>query len=147
MVTKSLFTVSTTVFLRGKCQLSSCLRQNYSLFLQFLFNLGKYVNSYERISFFLLYLTLVTSWIIDPFLCCHLLYLIIYFIGIIYFKFLTFLDSLIYIKSSTWKSLLKGPRQDIWKKMCTLDSDVCILLSQLHWSLFLVAVRGKGIWK
>jgi len=27
---------------------------------------------------FLLYLTLVTSCIIDPFLCCHLLYLILY---------------------------------------------------------------------
>ena len=25
--------------------------------------------------------------------------------------------------------------------------DVCILLSQLHWSLSLVAVRRKGIWK
>ena len=44
----------------------------------FLFNLGKHVNKYEKILFFLLYLTLVTSGIIDPFLCCHLLNLIIY---------------------------------------------------------------------
>ena len=48
--------------------------------LHFLFNLGKHVNYCEKILFSLLYLTLVTSCIIGPFLCCHLLYLIIYLI-------------------------------------------------------------------
>ena len=50
----------------------------FSVFTLFLFNLGKYVNWCEKISFSLLYLTLVTSRKICPFLCCHLLYLIIY---------------------------------------------------------------------
>ena len=46
-------------------------------FYTFLFNHGKHVKC-EKILFSLLYLTLVTSCIIGPFLCCHLLYLIIY---------------------------------------------------------------------
>ena len=50
----------------------------FLFYTYFLFNLGKHVNWCEKISFSLLYLTLVTSCIIDPFLCCHLLYLIIY---------------------------------------------------------------------
>ena len=48
----------------------------YFLFLHCLFNLEKC----EKSSFSLLYLTLVTSCIIGPFLCCHLLYLIIYLV-------------------------------------------------------------------
>ena len=47
-------------------------------FYTFLFNLGKYVNKWKKILFSLLYLTHMTSCIIGPFLCCHLLYLIIY---------------------------------------------------------------------
>ena len=47
-------------------------------FYTFLFNLGKHVNQCETISFSVLYLTLVTSCIIGLFLCCHILYLIIY---------------------------------------------------------------------
>ena len=41
-------------------------------------NLGKHVSWCQKISFSLFYLTLVTSCIIGPLLCCHLLYLIIY---------------------------------------------------------------------
>ena len=48
-------------------------------FYTFLFNLGKHFNNLcETISFFPLYLTLVTLCIISLFLCFHLLYLIIY---------------------------------------------------------------------
>ena len=50
----------------------------------FLLNLRKHANLCEKIPFFLLYLTLVTSCITGPFLCCHLLYLIIYLIIIKY---------------------------------------------------------------
>jgi len=50
----------------------------YFLFLHFLFNLGKHVNQLEKMLFSLLYLTLLTSCIFGPFLCCHLLDLIIY---------------------------------------------------------------------
>ena len=55
----------------------------YFLFLHFLFNLEKHVKLCDKISFSLLYLTLVTSCIIDPFLCCHLLYLIIYLVMVV----------------------------------------------------------------
>ena len=44
----------------------------------FLFNFGKHVNYWEKILSSLLYSTLVTSCIIGPFLCCQLLYLMIY---------------------------------------------------------------------
>jgi len=60
-------------------KISAILCSLYFCFYTFLFNLGKYVNWCEKISFSLLYLTLVTSRKICPFLCCHLLYLIIYF--------------------------------------------------------------------
>ena len=59
----------------------------YFLFLHFLFNLGKHINECEKIPFPLLYLTPVTSRIIGPFLCCDLLYLIIYFVFLKSLKF------------------------------------------------------------
>ena len=47
-------------------------------FYTFLFDFGKHVNYCEKILFSLLYLTPVTSCVIGSFLCCQLLYLIIY---------------------------------------------------------------------
>ena len=51
---------------------------SFSYFYTFLFTVRKHVNYCETISFSLLYLTLLTLCIIGLFLCCHLLYLIIY---------------------------------------------------------------------
>ena len=45
-----------------------------------LFDLVKHVKYLEKPWFFLLYLKIVTSFKIDPFLCCYLLYLIIYLV-------------------------------------------------------------------
>jgi len=59
----------------NKCNFMCSL---FSVFTIFLFSFWKHVNLCGKISFFFLYLTLVTSWIVGPFLCCHLLYLIIY---------------------------------------------------------------------
>ena len=62
---------------RIKClfysKISAILCSLFSVFT--LLNLG---NCCKKIYFSLLYLTLVTSRIIGPFLCCHLFYLIIY---------------------------------------------------------------------
>ena len=49
----------------------------FTLFYLILENMSS-VNLYEKILFFLLYLTLLTLCIIGTFFCCHLLYLIIY---------------------------------------------------------------------
>ena len=67
-------------------------------FNTFLFNLEKHVNYCEKISFSLLYLTLVMSCIIGPFLCCHLLYLIIYLVKTkIHILYIYFLFNFIFI--------------------------------------------------
>ena len=69
---------------RVKClsysEISAILCVLYFLFFHFLFDFGKHVKQCEKISFSLLYLTLVTSCTIGPFLCCLLLCLIIYLI-------------------------------------------------------------------
>ena len=59
----------------------------------FLFNLGKHVHKWEKILSSLLNMTLGTSCIIGPFLCCHLLYLIIYLLFTICDKKMTVNDT------------------------------------------------------
>ena len=85
-------------------------------FYTFLFNLGEHVNWWEKISFSLLYLTLVTSRIICPFLCCHLLYLIIY---LLYMRFHRRKLRICSVFLNNWHSLgpciiLSNKRQKGW---------------------------------
>ena len=59
------------------------MRSLFPFFTFSLFNLRKHVNWSVKISFSsLLYLPLVTLCIVDPFLCCHLLYLIIFLLTV-----------------------------------------------------------------
>ena len=99
MATQNLNTLSTSLFLHQKCQFSFVLKKIfeksdhfrikclfYSKISAFLFvlyflslhfyiiNLGKNINYCQKISFTMLYLTLVTQCNIGQFLCCHLLH-------------------------------------------------------------------------
>jgi len=57
-------------------KISAILCSLISVFTLFYLSFGEHVNSWEKTVSSLLYLTLVTSCIIGPFFCCHLLYLI-----------------------------------------------------------------------
>ena len=108
MATQYLYTLSTAVFLHHKCQLSivsdkiinnsdnfrikslsdseigAIMCYLFSVF-SFSYLILKKMSTFKRNFRFpclLLYLTLVTSCKFDPFLCCHLLYLIIYLVEI-----------------------------------------------------------------
>ena len=85
------YTLCTAVILRYKCQLSFCIINNSDYFrtkclffckisailcVLFYLILENMSTNVRKFRFSLLYLTLVTSCIIDPFLCCHLFLLL-----------------------------------------------------------------------
>ena len=59
-------------------KISAILCVLYFLFLHFFYLILENMSIVNL--FYLLYSTLVTSWIIDPILCCHLFYLVIYLV-------------------------------------------------------------------
>ena len=98
----------------------------YFCFYTFLFNLGKQINKCEKNSFSLLYLTLVTSCIIIPFLCCHLLYLIIFLVEPVWWISKDYPPYLMFIMPGSLADIKTG----LWYiYICRIDGN---LICQFH---------------